>query len=200
MPAIRETTTLPYSAEQMFDLVADVARYDEFLPWVVGVRIKSESESEMIADLLVGFKALREKFTSKVLKNRPHSIEVIYLDGPMKDLDNCWTFRPCRTVDVKWTSALISPSAAASSRRWLVSIWTAHFTRWSRHLKSARLSFTAAAVPARPAQPDGGPRRGPVPRTRAALPHVCLCCVQPSRTQQFPRASARFRHQARRYR
>lgn len=94
MPAIRETTTLPYSAEQMFDLVADVARYDEFLPWVVGVRIKSESESEMIADLLVGFKALREKFTSKVLKNRPHSIEVIYLDGPMKDLDNCWTFRP----------------------------------------------------------------------------------------------------------
>lgn len=94
MPAIRETKTLPYSAEQMFDLVADVARYGEFLPWVVGVRVKSENEHEMIADLLVGFKALREKFTSRVVKSPPHTIEVIYLDGPMKDLDNRWVFRP----------------------------------------------------------------------------------------------------------
>lgn len=93
MPGIRETRRLPYSAEQMFDLVADVARYDEFLPWVVGVRIKSDSETEMVADLLVGFKALREKFTSKVLKDRPNRIEVIYLDGPMRDLDNIWLFR-----------------------------------------------------------------------------------------------------------
>ena len=94
MPGIRETRRLPYSAEQMFDLVADVARYGEFLPWVVGVRVKSDSETEMVADLLVGFKALREKFTSKVIKDRARSIEVIYLDGPMKDLDNRWTFTP----------------------------------------------------------------------------------------------------------
>jgi coenzyme Q-binding protein COQ10 len=94
MPGIRETRHLRWSAEQMFDLVADVARYDEFLPWVVGVRVKSDSETEMIADLLVGFKALREKFTSKVLKQRPHAIEVLYLDGPMKDLDNRWIFTP----------------------------------------------------------------------------------------------------------
>jgi len=94
MPAIRETRRLPYSAEQMFDLVADVGHYPEFLPWVVGVRVKSDSDSEMIADLLVGFKALREKFTSRVLKDRPHTIEVIYIDGPMKDLDNRWIFHP----------------------------------------------------------------------------------------------------------
>jgi coenzyme Q-binding protein COQ10 len=93
MPGIREVRRLPYSAEQMFDLVADVARYDEFLPWVVAVRINSDSETEMVADLLVGFKALREKFTSKVIKQRPHEIEVIYLDGPLKDLDNTWKFR-----------------------------------------------------------------------------------------------------------
>jgi coenzyme Q-binding protein COQ10 len=92
VPGIRETRRLPYSAEQMFDLVADVARYPEFLPWVVGTRIRSDSETEMVAEMLVGFKALREKFTSKVLKDRPSSIEVIYLDGPMKDLDNRWTF------------------------------------------------------------------------------------------------------------
>jgi coenzyme Q-binding protein COQ10 len=93
MPGIRETRRLPYSAEQMFDLVADVARYGEFLPWVVATRVKSDSESEMVADMLVGFKALREKFTSKVVKRRPHEIEVIYLDGPLKDLDNTWAFR-----------------------------------------------------------------------------------------------------------
>jgi coenzyme Q-binding protein COQ10 len=94
MPGIRETRILPYSAEQMFDLVADVARYPEFLPWVVATRVKSDSETEMVADMLVGFKALREKFTSKVVKERPNRLEVIYLDGPMKDLDNIWRFRP----------------------------------------------------------------------------------------------------------
>ncbi|KPP96680.1 MAG: type II toxin-antitoxin system RatA family toxin [Erythrobacter sp.] len=94
MPGIRETRRLPYSAEQMFDLVADVKRYDEFLPWVIATRIRSDSETEMIADMVVGFKAIRESFTSRVLKRRPKEIEVIYLDGPLSDLDNVWTFRP----------------------------------------------------------------------------------------------------------
>jgi coenzyme Q-binding protein COQ10 len=94
MPGIREVHALPYSAEQMFDLVADVARYGEFLPWVVATRIKSDCETEMVADLLVGFNHLREKFTSRVIKQRPELIEVHYLDGPMKDLDNRWLFRP----------------------------------------------------------------------------------------------------------
>ena len=93
MPGIRETRTLPYSAEQMFDLVADVARYPEFLPWVVATRVRSDDGSELVADMLVGFKALREKFTSRVLKNRPDRLEVIYVDGPMRDLDNVWHFR-----------------------------------------------------------------------------------------------------------
>ena len=76
----------------MYNLVADVARYGEFLPWVSGVRVKSDSETEMIADLLVGFKAIKEKFTSRVVKTRPHAIRVDYLDGPMKYLHNEWTF------------------------------------------------------------------------------------------------------------
>jgi len=94
MPGISETRFMPYTAQQMFDLVADVAHYAEFLPWVVATRIKSDSEGEMIADMLVGFNALREKFTSRVLKQRPERIEVIYIDGPMRDLDNVWEFRP----------------------------------------------------------------------------------------------------------
>ena len=93
MQSINETRALPYSAEQMFDLVADVGRYGEFLPWVAATRVRSDDGSEMIADMLVGFKSLREKFTSKVTK-RPERIEVQYLDGPMRDLDNVWLFRP----------------------------------------------------------------------------------------------------------
>ena len=94
MPGIRETRQLPFSAEQMFDLVADVARYPEFLPWVVGTRVRSDSEHEMIADMLVGFNALREKFTSRVAKQRPAEICVQYIDGPLRDLDNTWKFVP----------------------------------------------------------------------------------------------------------
>ena len=93
MPGIRETRILPYSPEQMFDLVADVARYPEFLPWVVATRVRSDDGAEMTADMLVGFKALREKFTSRVIKHRPDRLEVIYIDGPMRDLDNLWHFR-----------------------------------------------------------------------------------------------------------
>ena len=93
MPAIHEQRTMPYSAEQMFDLVADVARYAEFLPWVAATRVRSDDGREMIADMLVGFKSLREKFTSKVDKVRPDEIRVHYLDGPMRDLDNVWQFR-----------------------------------------------------------------------------------------------------------
>ena len=94
MPGIRETRKLPYSCEQMFDLVADVARYGEFLPWVIATRVRSDSETEMVADMLVGFKAIREKFTSKVVKDRPRTINVHYVDGPLRDLDNSWAFRP----------------------------------------------------------------------------------------------------------
>jgi len=93
MPGIRETRRLPYSAQQMFDLVADVGRYGEFLPWVIATRVRSDSETEMVADMVVGFKSLRESFTSRVKKNRPHDIDVHYLDGPLSDLDNIWKFR-----------------------------------------------------------------------------------------------------------
>ncbi len=92
MPHIAETRHLRWSPEQMFDLVADVKRYGEFLPWVVGTRVRSDDGAEMVADMLVGFSALREKFTSKVHKHRPGTITVEYLDGPMKSLSNTWRF------------------------------------------------------------------------------------------------------------
>ncbi|MDC0886378.1 type II toxin-antitoxin system RatA family toxin [Altererythrobacter sp.] len=94
MPGIREQRELPYSCEQMFDLVADVGRYSEFLPWVVATRVRSDSDSEMVADMVVGFKSLRERFTSRVEKSRPDYIRVHYVDGPLRDLDNQWWFKP----------------------------------------------------------------------------------------------------------
>jgi coenzyme Q-binding protein COQ10 len=94
MPRHAETRALPYTPEQMFDLVADVGRYAEFLPWVTAVRVRSNSETEMVADVIVGFKGLRETFSSKVSKQRPGHIHVDYLEGPLKHLNNDWTFRP----------------------------------------------------------------------------------------------------------
>ena len=92
MPGIHEIKRLPYSAEQMIDLVADVARYGEFLPWVVATRVRSDSGTEMIADMLIGFDKFREKFTSLVHKRKPHEIIVEYVEGPMRKLENSWRF------------------------------------------------------------------------------------------------------------
>ncbi|OYY72266.1 type II toxin-antitoxin system RatA family toxin [Sphingomonas sp. 28-63-12] len=94
MPRHTETRRLPYSPEQMFALVADVACYPEFLPWVSAIRVRSNSDTQMIADMVVGFKGLRETFTSKVDKLGPARIHVDYLDGPLKYLRNEWGFRP----------------------------------------------------------------------------------------------------------
>lgn len=94
MPRHKETRRLPYSPEQMFDLVADVRSYPEFLPWVAGIRVRSDSDTEMVADMIVGFKGLSESFTSRVRKVRSESVHVDYLDGPLKHLSNDWKFRP----------------------------------------------------------------------------------------------------------
>jgi coenzyme Q-binding protein COQ10 len=92
MPRHSETKHLPYTPEQLFELVADVAHYDDFLPWVVAVRVRSSSETETIADLVVGFNAFKERFTSRVTKERPGRIVVDYIEGPLKYLKNEWRF------------------------------------------------------------------------------------------------------------
>ncbi|MES2000696.1 MAG: type II toxin-antitoxin system RatA family toxin [Pseudomonadota bacterium] len=121
MPRHCETKHLPYTPEQMFELVADVARYDEFLPWVVAVRVRSASETETVADLVVGFNAFKERFTSKVVKNRPGKICVDYIEGPLKYLHNEWNFKPASdggtevhfAVDFAFKSRLFETLAGA---------------------------------------------------------------------------------------
>jgi coenzyme Q-binding protein COQ10 len=94
MPRHTEQRNLPYTPDQLFDLVADVASYPDFLPWVAAVRVRSDSRTETVADLVVGFRALKETFTSRVHKRRPDEIEIDYVEGPLKYLHNSWKFHP----------------------------------------------------------------------------------------------------------
>lgn len=94
MPTHAEKRLLPFSAEQMFDLVADVERYPEFLPWCVGTRIRSQEDDSITADMVIGYKMFREKFTSRVKLDKPDRIDVVYEDGPFRYLNNHWIFRP----------------------------------------------------------------------------------------------------------
>ena len=97
MPQFETHRPVPHTPEQMFDLVADVERYPEFLPLCEALAIRSRKERDgkilLVADMTVGYKAIRESFTTQVLLNRPeHVIEVKYIDGPFKYLDNRWHF------------------------------------------------------------------------------------------------------------
>jgi coenzyme Q-binding protein COQ10 len=97
MPHHHERKALPFTSEQMYDLVTDVARYHEFLPWVSAVRVRANTDTEMLADLIVGFKALKETFSSRVMKTPKSKVAVDYLDGPMRHLNNQWLFEETDT-------------------------------------------------------------------------------------------------------
>jgi coenzyme Q-binding protein COQ10 len=94
MPTHAEKKLLPYTREQLFDLVADIERYPEFLPWCVGARIRERHGNEIVGDLLIGYKMVRERFTSRVVLSRPDRIDVSYSEGPFKYLNNHWLFLP----------------------------------------------------------------------------------------------------------
>ena len=92
-----ERKILPFKPEQIFELVGDVAQYPEFLPWCTGARIRDKQQTAtgetMIADLMIGFKMVRERFTSRVDLDRTNlRIDVEYLQGPFRHLRNHWTF------------------------------------------------------------------------------------------------------------
>lgn len=96
MPTHAERRLLPYTPEQLFDLVADVERYPEFLPWCMGARIRERQGDTITADLLIGFKMVRERFTSRVVLQPPRRIDVSYAEGPFRYLNNHWEFIPQR--------------------------------------------------------------------------------------------------------
>lgn len=92
MPTHAEKRLLPYTAEQLFDMVADIERYPEFLPWCRAARITKRQGNILHADMVIGFKIMRERLSTKVTLDRPNRIDVQYLTGPMHHLDNHWKF------------------------------------------------------------------------------------------------------------
>ena len=93
MPTHAEKRRLPYSPEQMFDLVADVEKYPEFLPWCVATRVKSRHGDILTADMAIGYKMFREKFTSIARLDRAAMrIDIAYQEGPFRFLNNHWVF------------------------------------------------------------------------------------------------------------
>ncbi|MEO0654219.1 MAG: type II toxin-antitoxin system RatA family toxin [Pseudomonadota bacterium] len=98
MPTHSETRSLPYTAQQMYDLVADVAKYPEFIPWCAAARIRSVTPKGaaqvMAADLVISFKVFRERFGSRVVLHPAESrIDTDYLDGPFRHMHSTWAFR-----------------------------------------------------------------------------------------------------------
>jgi len=94
MPYHAERRVLPYTQRQLFDLVADVDRYPEFLPWCVAARVNKREGDVFWADLVIGFKMIRERFASKVTLKPSYEIDVEYVKGPLKYLKNRWEFVP----------------------------------------------------------------------------------------------------------
>lgn len=92
MPTHNEKRFLPHTPDQMYDLVMDIEDYPNFLPWCVALRVTGRDENVVRADMVVGFKMLREKFTSKVTVTPKERIDVEYMDGPFRYLENRWLF------------------------------------------------------------------------------------------------------------
>jgi coenzyme Q-binding protein COQ10 len=114
MPTHAEKRVLPYTPEQLFALVADVERYPEFLPWCLAARIKERRPDLMVADMIIGFRMFRERFTSRVALDPPSRIDVTYAEGPFRRLRNHWVFERvpggCRIdfyVDFEFRSRLL---------------------------------------------------------------------------------------------
>jgi coenzyme Q-binding protein COQ10 len=114
MPTHAEHKIVPYRADQLFDLVADVGKYPLFLPWCAAARVRSRTETELVADLTIGFGPFRESFTSRVRLDRAKTVQVQYENGPFRYLNNNWTFTPdprgCRVdffVDFEFRSRLL---------------------------------------------------------------------------------------------
>lgn len=120
MPTHAEKRILPYTPEQLFDLVANVENYPEFLPWCIAVRTRrretaANGAETLVADMVIGFKIFRERFTSRVECRRPDRIDVSYTDGPFRRLNNHWVFRAVESgscevdffVDFEFRSAIL---------------------------------------------------------------------------------------------
>ena len=143
MTHAEDTRNVPHQAEQMFDLVADIKRYPEFLPWCHAIRVRSEEVSDagkglIVADMIARFKGFEERFTTRVSLDREAlAIDVAYVDGPFRYLVNTWRFtlladrrsRVHFTIDFEFRSRLLQLLARSMFERALVKLSDAFVKR-----------------------------------------------------------------------
>lgn len=158
MPTHAESKIVAYRPEQLFDLVADVGKYPQFLPWCVGARVRSHTDAELVADLTIGFGPFRESFTSRVALDRPHQVRVRYENGPFRYLKNQWTFTPdkrgCRVdffVDFEFRNRILQAAIGVVFNEAVRRMVNA-FLKRAREVYGPETA-TVAVTPPRPAPP-----------------------------------------------
>jgi coenzyme Q-binding protein COQ10 len=134
----RETRTVPYPAALMYQVVSDVEHYPQFLPWVLGLRIKSRAGNIVIAEMMVGYKSFREKYTSKiVLDPEGLAVDVTQTAGPFRKLENHWRFtakgpETCDVdfaIDFEFRNRLLAAVAGAAFEKALLKMTEAFEAR-----------------------------------------------------------------------
>jgi coenzyme Q-binding protein COQ10 len=157
MPTHAETRAMPHTPEQLFGLVADVEHYPEFLPWCVASRIRKRDGNVFFADLVIGFKMIRERYTSKVtLDPVNRRIDVTYTEGPFQHLNNHWIFEATADggtridfyVDFEFRSKLLQKMIGALFNE-AVKLMVASFEKRARQLygPDSRASGAQASAP-----------------------------------------------------
>jgi coenzyme Q-binding protein COQ10 len=162
MPTHAERRILRHTPEEIFQLVADVHRYPEFLPWCVGARVLSRDETKLVADLTIGFRMIRETFRSDVTLARPHLVQVRYLDGPFRYLNNTWKLTPAPQgtevdffVDFEFRSRLLQGLIGTVFNE-ATRLMVRAFERRAMHLYGRNSALRATPAP-EPAPPDPAP-------------------------------------------
>lgn len=165
MPHAHDTKLVPHTAAQMFDLVADIRRYPEFLPWCKALRVRSEETDELgrgliTADMVARFKGFEERFTTKVTLDRAAlAIDVAYVDGPFKRLVNTWRFTSLDSggaqvdfdIDFEFRSRVLQLLAKTMLEKALLKLSEA-FVQRAAALYGGALTYSAAS--SRPGPPS----------------------------------------------
>ncbi|AHI25835.1 type II toxin-antitoxin system RatA family toxin [Komagataeibacter swingsii] len=158
MPTHAERRLIAYSPSQLFDLVADVGKYPQFLPWCTSARVRTRTADELVADLTIGFGPFRETFTSRVLLEAPNTIRVSYEKGPFRYLNNVWTFTPeprgCLVdffVDFEFRSRLLQAAIGVVFNE-AVRLMVSAFIRRARDIYGPPPAVTAPQQPVGPAK------------------------------------------------
>ena len=133
----RERRLVPYPADLMYRVVADVEHYPDFLPWVLALRVKSRNQNHDLAEMLVGYKGFRERYTSRVTLDPEHCrIDVEQADGPFRHLVNHWQFFPAENgcevdfgIDFAFKSRILGAVAGAAFEKALMKMTEAFEAR-----------------------------------------------------------------------